>query len=161
MPRSCSPWPTWTRRSRSTTKRSPTPTGGGARFRMLSGDLEQGVADMVETGRRFETVGGRNPAFMAWRSQAALGLLQIGDREEARRLAVEELELARSWGAPRALGRALRVAGLVEGGQEGLGLLREAVEVLEGSPARLELAKALTELGAALRRGNRRVDARV
>ena len=131
-----------------------------ARFRMLSGDLEQGVADMVETGRRFETVGGRNPDFMAWRSQAARGLLQIGDREEARRLAVEELELARSWGAPRALGRALRVAGLVEGGQEGLGLLREAVEVLEGSPARLELAKALTELGAALRRGKRRSQAR-
>ena len=132
-----------------------------ARFRMLCGDLEQGVADMVEAGRRFETVGGRNPAFMAWRSHAALGLLQLGERqEEARRLAAEELELARIWGAPRALGRALRVAGLVAGGREGVGLLREAVEVVEGSPARLELAKALTELGAGLRRGNRRSEAR-
>jgi DNA-binding CsgD family transcriptional regulator len=131
-----------------------------ARFRMLSGDLAQGVADMIEAGSRFEAVGGRNPAFMAWRSHAALGLLQIGDRQEARRLAGDELELARVWGAPRALGRALRVAGLVEGGQGGLRLLREAVMVLEGSPARLELAKTLTELGAALRRGNRRVEAR-
>jgi DNA-binding CsgD family transcriptional regulator len=132
-----------------------------ARFRMMSGDLEQGVADMVEAGRRFEGVGGRNPAFMAWRSQTALGLGQLGERrDEARRLATDELELARAWGAPRALGRALRVAGLVEGGQEGLVLLREAVEVLEGSPARLELAKALTELGAALRRGKRRREAR-
>ena len=131
-----------------------------ARFRMLNGDVAQGVADMIAAGRRFEAVGGWNPAFMAWRSHAALGLLQLGDREEARRLAGEELELARVWGAPRALGRALRAAGLVEGGEKGLRLLREAVEVLDGSPARLELAKALTELGAALRRGNRRAEAR-
>src|ERR687892_247915 len=131
-----------------------------ARFRMLSGDVAQGVADMIAAGRRFEAVGGWNPAFMAWRSHAAVGLLQLGDREEARRLAGEELELARVWGAPRALGRALRAAGLVEGGEKGLRLLREAVEVLDGSPARLELAKALTELGVALRRGNRRAEAR-
>src|SRR2546430_7100585 len=39
-------------------------------------------------------------------------------------------------------------------------LLREAVEVLEDSPALLERARVLTELGAALRRGNRRADAR-
>jgi DNA-binding CsgD family transcriptional regulator len=34
------------------------------------------------------------------------------------------------------------------------------VAVLESSPARLEHARALTDLGAALRRGNRRADAR-
>jgi len=97
---------------------------------------------------------------MAWRSQAALALLQLGERGEARRLAAEELELARTWGAPRALGAALRAAGLVEGGQKGLALLEEAVEVLATSPARLEHAKARTELGAALRRANRRSEAR-
>ena len=32
--------------------------------------------------------------------------------------------------------------------------------MLEGSPARLEYARALTDLGAALRRGNRRAEAR-
>ena len=32
--------------------------------------------------------------------------------------------------------------------------------VLEGSPARFELAEALTDLGAALRRGNQRAEAR-
>jgi DNA-binding NarL/FixJ family response regulator len=49
---------------------------------------------------------------------------------------------------------------LVEGGQQGLALLREAVEVLTDSPAKLEHAKARTELGAALRRANRRSEAR-
>src|SRR5204863_161632 len=75
-------------------------------------------------------------------------------------LAEEEVELARTWGAPRALGAALRAAGLVEGGERGLKLLEDAVEVLRESPAKLEHAKARTELGAALRRANRRSDAR-
>jgi DNA-binding CsgD family transcriptional regulator/tetratricopeptide (TPR) repeat protein len=131
-----------------------------ARLRMLSRDPAGGLEDVLDAGRRFEAVGGRNPAFVAWRSQAALALLELGDRDEARRLAGEELELARTWGAPRALGAALRVAGLIAGGVEGVALLREAVEVLFDSPAKLEHAKARTELGAALRRGNRRAQAR-
>jgi DNA-binding CsgD family transcriptional regulator len=49
---------------------------------------------------------------------------------------------------------------LIEGGKEGLALLEEAVEVLADSPAKLEHAKARTELGAALRRANRRSQAR-
>jgi hypothetical protein len=38
--------------------------------------------------------------------------------------------------------------------------LRAAVEALDRSPARLEHARALTDLGAALRRANRRAEAR-
>jgi DNA-binding NarL/FixJ family response regulator len=49
---------------------------------------------------------------------------------------------------------------LVEGGRQGLALLEEAVDVLARSPAKLEHAKARTELGAALRRANRRAEAR-
>jgi DNA-binding NarL/FixJ family response regulator len=49
---------------------------------------------------------------------------------------------------------------LIEGGKRGLALLEEAVQVLSGSPAKLEHAKARTELGAALRRANRRSQAR-
>jgi DNA-binding CsgD family transcriptional regulator len=127
---------------------------------MLRGDLLGGLELMLDAGRRFEAVGGRNPAFMPWRSQAALALLQLERPEEAAALAEEELELARVWGAPRALGAALRAAGLVEGGKRGLALLQEAVEVLAGSPAKLEQAKARTELGAALRRANQRAKAR-
>ena len=63
-------------------------------------------------------------------------------------------------GAPRALAKALRVAGMIEGGKAGLGLLEEAVEVAEGSRAVLERARGLIELGSALRRSNRRADAR-
>ena len=131
-----------------------------ARLRILRGDLAGGVAELLDAGRRFESVGSRNPAFIAWRSQAALALQQLGEQDEARRLADEELELARAWGAPRALGVALRTAGLIQGGERGLALLGEAVGVLSESPAKLEHAKARTELGAALRRANQRSQAR-
>jgi DNA-binding CsgD family transcriptional regulator len=50
--------------------------------------------------------------------------------------------------------------GLIEGGPEGVERIREAVLLLEGSPARLEHAYAFTDLGASLRRGNRRAEAR-
>jgi DNA-binding CsgD family transcriptional regulator len=131
-----------------------------ARLRASGGDIRGALDDSLEAGRRFEEVGGRSPAFVAWRSQAALALLGLGDSDEARRLAGEELELARAWGAPRAVGAALRAAGLIEGGEQGLLMLEEAVEVLADSPAKLEHAKARTEFGAALRRANRRSQAR-
>jgi DNA-binding CsgD family transcriptional regulator len=97
---------------------------------------------------------------MPWRGWAAEGLRLLDRNDEARALAVEELALARRWGDPRAIGASLRVLGLVEGGTAGIGLLREAVEVVEGSEARLEHARALVDLGAALRRANRRTEAR-
>ena len=131
-----------------------------ARLRIVRGDLAGGAEQLVEAGRRFDLVGSRNPAFIAWRSPAALALLQLGEHEEARRLATEELDVARTWGAPRALAGALRVTGLVEGGASGVALLEEAVETVKDSPAKLEHAKARTELGAALRRANRRAAAR-
>jgi len=95
-----------------------------ARLRMLNGDLAGGLEDMLDAGGHSDALGNRNPAFMAWRSQAALALLQLGHQDEARRLAAEELELARTWGAPRALGAALRAAGLAEGGRVASGFSR-------------------------------------
>ncbi len=63
---------------------------------------------------------------------------------------------ARNFGADDYLGTALRVAGVVATEQAGVPILEEAVSVLERSHARLEHARALTDLGAALRRGNQR-----
>jgi DNA-binding CsgD family transcriptional regulator len=54
---------------------------------------------------------------------------------------------------------ALRAHALVCGGSGQIDLLREAVAILEHSPARLEHARALIDLGASLRRDGRRSDA--
>ena len=68
-------------------------------------------------------------------------------REQAIALAAEEVERARESGAPGAIGRALRVLGVLRR-DDGIEHLREAVAVLETSQARLERAKALFALGA-------------
>ncbi len=120
----------------------------------------EALADFTEVGRILEALEIHNPAFRAWRSHAALALHALGRAEEACALAAEELELARGWGAPRPIGVALRALGLVQGGRKGESHLREAVEILAGSTARLEYARALVDLGAMLRRANRRSDAR-
>jgi DNA-binding CsgD family transcriptional regulator len=95
-----------------------------------------------------------------WRSSAAAALQVLGRDDQARELVVEELERARRWGAAPAVGIALRALGLIEGGAEGEQRLHEAVDILAPSRARLEHAKALIELGAALRRRNERTEAR-
>jgi len=92
------------------------------------------------------------PTILPWRSAAALAAAHLDQREFATHLATAELDQARRIGARRALGRALRVTGLITGGRPGLELLSEAVTVLEGSPDALEYARALTDLGAAYRR---------
>ena len=102
----------------------------------------------------------RNPAMLAWRSHLALPLLALDRREEALELAREEVDLARAWGAPRAIGVALRTRGLAEEGAEGIESLRESLGVLEASSAKLERGRTLVQLGSALRRANRRADAR-
>lgn len=101
-----------------------------------------------------------NPAVLQWRAAAALAAARVGDATLGLQLADEDLELSRAFGAPRSLGIALRTAGLLRPREQGLELLREAVDVLERSRARLDYAKALTDLGAAMRRAGRREMAR-
>jgi DNA-binding CsgD family transcriptional regulator len=127
------------------------------------GDHGSALADALAAGRIARRFGFGNPAVDAglmWRSEAALARYALGEEHSARELAQEQLELARRWGAPRTLGQALRILGLVDGGGQGIERLHEAVAVLKPSAARLEYAYALTDLGAALRRDNQRAAAR-
>lgn len=88
------------------------------------------------------------------------GRLLREDPERALLLAQEEVELARRWGAPGALGIALRGLGVVLGDGPGEQSLREAIAALNGSIAKLEYARTLIELGSMLRRTARRDDGR-
>jgi DNA-binding CsgD family transcriptional regulator len=124
------------------------------------GDHAAAIADLTATGTRAEAWGVRNPAMQPWRSSLATSLAQIGERKQAIALAEEEVELARRWGTPRAIGVALRAAGVAHGGDHGIALLRDAVNVLESSTAPLEHARALSDLGSSLRRAGLRTEAR-
>ncbi len=134
----------------------------GARgwLRLASGNAAGARDDFERLGRCMEAFGLRNPALVAWRTHLALALIALDRRDEALELAREEVELARDWGAPRPIGVALRALGLAQGGEEGIATLRESLEVLGRSSAKLERARTLVELGAALRRANKRAEAR-
>jgi DNA-binding CsgD family transcriptional regulator len=134
----------------------------GARgwVRLARGNVEAARADFALLGRYMESFGMRNPALLAWRSHLALPLLELGERDDALELAHEEVELARRWGAARAIGVALRVQGIAEGGETGIATLRESLAVLEPSSAKLERARTLVELGSALARADERAESR-
>jgi DNA-binding CsgD family transcriptional regulator len=123
-------------------------------LRAATGDTRGALDDLMaarEQELRWRTA---NPTVSSWRSDAALILMGLGEHEqaEARRLAQEELELARAFGARRALGIALRAVALTSRPAADLATLEEAVDVLSTSGAELEHARALVELGGAIRR---------
>jgi tetratricopeptide (TPR) repeat protein len=129
-------------------------------LRELRGDLEAALADHLECGRRLTAAGVVNPALAPWRSRAALLCCRLRRRDEALRLASEELGLARRWGTARTLGVALRALGVAAGGPDGLSLLEESVSLLARSSARVEHASALYDLGRVLGESGRQEDAR-
>jgi DNA-binding CsgD family transcriptional regulator len=130
------------------------------RLRAAQGRLHDARDDLFECGQRCAAFGLWTLSASSWRAEAALACSALGDIEQARRLAHEQLALAREFGCPRTLGISLRAAGLVEGGAAGFTLLIEAVNTLERSQAQLEFARALTDHGAMLRRAGQRTRAR-
>jgi DNA-binding CsgD family transcriptional regulator len=131
----------------------------GTRVALLTaaGEAEEALAVADQLAAHCETI--PDPARLWWRSMKAEALDRLDRRKEAIALAREELAVTRRFGAPSSLGRTLRVLGTLERG-EGLDTLREAVEVLEPSTARLEHARALAALGSALRLARKPTEAR-
>ncbi|MFE5159506.1 AAA family ATPase [Streptomyces sp. NPDC056697] len=130
------------------------------RLHLANGETRAGMDDLLETGRRLESLRVANPAILPWRSLAGMGYAAVGKKSAARELVAEELALARRWGSERAIGTALRAAGRATKGSAGVVLLREAVDTLARSGDSLEHARALADLGIALRKTNRLADAR-
>jgi DNA-binding CsgD family transcriptional regulator len=126
-------------------------------LRLLEGRNEDALELADEYARELKLTD--NPAIAPWRSLKAQALDRLGQTDAAIELAEEELAIARRWGAPSTVGRSLRVLGALER-DAGIDRLREAVECLEASPAKLELAKAQAALGGALRRARKPTDAR-
>lgn len=122
------------------------------RLALVRGEHERALEILEGAGRRMrEELQIVNPACSPWRSDVVLALAALDRREEALALGEEDLRLARSWGAPRALGGALRVRGLIGSAQERVDWMARAVQALEGSETRLDHAYALHALGAAQR----------
>jgi ATP/maltotriose-dependent transcriptional regulator MalT len=129
-------------------------------LRLEQGRFEEAVADFLQVERLAICWGAIGIPAPPARIQAARALAALGDLERARPRAEAALAHARHFGAPTLVSRALRASAMTLNGAARLTALEEAVAVLDGSPARLVRAEALAELGAALRRARRDVDAR-
>lgn len=132
-----------------------------AQLRLAQVRPQEALADALEAGRLSESqFGMSSPGALSWRSTAAAAHLAMGEPEDARELATEELDRARRGHVTSAVIRNLRILGLIERGQHGIDLLSEAVTIGAEAPPRLEYIHALIDLGAALRRANHRAAAR-
>jgi DNA-binding CsgD family transcriptional regulator len=125
-----------------------------ARLLIASGRAAEAVAPLREVG---ELTIIDNPSYVPWRSTLAAAL---GPGLEAAQVADDELARARQLGQPRGIAGALRAVAAAGQSDEPVVVLAEAVALLRESPARLELARALCDLGAAQRRRGERMAAR-
>ncbi|WP_367127531.1 AAA family ATPase [Saccharothrix sp. HUAS TT1] len=116
----------------------------------LRGDVVAALDKILACGERAARFGWTNATALPWRVWAA-GLHQrLGDLDRASALAEREYAAALAWGAPTAVGRALRLRGMLLGGVEGIGALRAAVDRLRAGGDPIELARAQVMLGRRL-----------
>ena len=125
-------------------------------LRTAQGDVREALADQLEARRRIGEELAVDPDFDG-RLRTCRLLHATGDVSRAAEGTDAALAWARTWDTPGYIGQALTVSGLIH---DDVSQLREAVEHLERSPARRELAGSLVELGAALRRHGERSAAR-
>jgi len=127
-------------------------------LRLARLDRERGIEDL-RRGVEIQAALHMGPVISPSRSMLALAL-PASNRDEALSLVGEDLRLARASGLARPQGVVLRAAGILEGGEGGIERLRESASLLSDSGARLEHARSLVELGAALRRDQQKTEAR-
>ncbi|GAA0320375.1 AAA family ATPase [Streptomyces polychromogenes] len=121
-----------------------------AQLLLAAGDHKAAAVELEAVDRRLTPRGIQNPAWCPWQLLLARTVAPE-DPARARALAAEALHRARAFGAPSAIGQALRVSAEVAPQEARAALLTEAVTLLEDSPAAYELARALAALGTELR----------
>jgi DNA-binding CsgD family transcriptional regulator len=132
-----------------------------ARVALAEGRFQQAYDDACATGTRNARHGRPNPTWDGWRSTAALALAHLGRRQEAAALAETELSEATAFGAPVPIARALTARAVAEQDDRArVAVSEQALRRLGDHPARLETIRLRLELGSALARTGRRLEAR-
>lgn len=129
------------------------------RVRARAGDPEGGLVLLRSAGEKLDSVEWTIPELSPWRLDAAQVLMGLGRRDEALAILAPAYDAAVRFGVPNGLGRVLRVRALLDR-PVSIDLLHQAVAVYDDGSLPLKRAHALVELGAALRRGGQRADAR-
>jgi len=131
-----------------------------ARVWLEHGDLGESLRAVAEAESLATALGVFNPALVAWQTTAAHCYKAVGQSRRAHALAQDALEVAESFGMPRAIALALRTKAEIEGPPAELAHLETALEVIDSSDAELERAKVLLAYGDALHQAGRDEEAR-
>jgi hypothetical protein len=117
-------------------------------YYLATGCPQAALADFTDCGNRMVMWGLDQPGLVPWRTKAAEAYLGVGNNLKARELSREQL--ARAGSRPsRTRGISLRTLALTSHPSKRTALLRESVEVLRDSGARLELAYTFNDLSNA------------
>jgi DNA-binding CsgD family transcriptional regulator len=129
------------------------------RLRFAAGRTQDAIDDLRAAGAILSGLSFNATPYGSWRSTLA-GMLGPS-HHEARAFVAEELTQMRRADSPRGVGIALRRLATLEGADDGgRAYLEESVAILAQTPARLEHARSLVELGALLRRHGHRAASR-
>jgi DNA-binding CsgD family transcriptional regulator len=118
-------------------------------YYLATGRLPTALNDFLACGEQMARWNLDQPALVPWRSSAAEVHLKLGDREKARELAEEQAAKLGPGCGDRTRGITLRTLALVADPARRPKLMQDAVDVLEKSGAKLELARTLAELSRA------------
>ena len=102
-----------------------------ARVALEHGDLVGALRIVGEAASLANALGVANPGVVAWQPTAAQRYKAVGQPRRAHALAQEALEVAESFGMPRAIALALRTKAGIEGGAAELDHLKAALEVID------------------------------
>ncbi|WP_407840734.1 AAA family ATPase [Streptomyces sp. DSM 116496] len=127
----------------------PDPQAVWGKLLLALGRIDEAEHHLTAAGRRLDLRGTRNPSWSPWQLDLALAQATHAP-EQAQATAAEAVARARAFGTSSVIGHALRVAAAATDPSQAAGLLQEAVEHLEQSPAACELAHALIDHGMAL-----------
>jgi DNA-binding CsgD family transcriptional regulator len=130
------------------------------RLALAKGQPEEAARHFADAGERLTSMGYAGPPLSAWRAWLAIASARRGDPERGLEPARAEIRAAERSGSARVKGTAQLALALCSPPPERTGLLRESVETLRESPARIELCRALGELGGEMRRRGSPTDAR-
>jgi DNA-binding CsgD family transcriptional regulator len=117
-------------------------------YYLATGSPQAALTDFTDCGNRMVMWGLDQPGLVPWRTKAAEAYLAVGNNLKARELSREQL--AQVGPRPsRTRGISLRALALTSHPSKRTALLRESVEVLRDSGARLELAYTFGDLSNA------------
>jgi DNA-binding CsgD family transcriptional regulator len=119
-------------------------------YHLATSRFHAALGDFLDVGRTMKRWGIDRPLLLPWRAGAAEALLQLGEAHQAARFVADQLG-TRDAVHPWVNGISLRLRAVSCEPKEKQVLLTKAVDELRGSGDRLELARAMADLGQALK----------